>query len=162
MAGLLTKLKSKVLGPTLLAAGSPAPGFRLPSHDGRTIDLADLKGRKVLLWFYPKADTPGCTIEGKGLCGVHAEFERRGVVVLGASFDTPRDNRAFAEKFGFPFALLCDTDRSLGLAYGACDSADAGFPRRISYLIDEQGIVAHVFPKVDPATHAAEVLALVG
>ena len=57
MAGLLTKLKSKVLGPTLLAAGSPAPGFRLPSHDGRTIDLADLKGRKVLLWFYPKADT---------------------------------------------------------------------------------------------------------
>lgn len=82
-------------------------------------------------------------------------------MILGASFDDEAANRAFAEKFGYPFLLLCDTDRSLGLAYGAADTPEAGHARRITYVIDEQGIIRHVLPKVDPSTHTAEILKLV-
>jgi thioredoxin-dependent peroxiredoxin len=83
-------------------------------------------------------------------------------VVLGASFDDEAANAAFAKKFAFPFALLCDVDRKLGLAYGACDDAKAGYAKRISVLIDERGNVAKFYPKVQPADHPAEVLADVG
>ena len=79
-------------------------------------------------------------------------------MILGASFDTQSDNAAFARKLSFPFPLLCDADRSLGLAYGACDDAKAGYAKRISYLIDEQGTILKAYPKVQPADHAEEVL----
>jgi peroxiredoxin Q/BCP len=160
----MKSLLRKLLGaaptpPRMLAPGTPAPDFRVAAHDGSTVSLGDLRGRKVVLWFYPKADTPGCTIEGKGLCAGYADFERLGATVLGVSFDTPAENRAFAEKFGFPYLLLCDTGRELGMAYGACDSRDAKHAKRISYLIDENGIIVHAMPQVDPATHAGEMLA---
>jgi thioredoxin-dependent peroxiredoxin len=80
------------------------------------------------------------------------------VAILGASFDTQADNAAFAQKFGFPFPLLCDVDRRLGLAYGACDDASAGYAKRISYLIDEQGNILKAYAKVQPADHPDEVL----
>ena len=83
-------------------------------------------------------------------------------MILGASFDTPEENRAFREKFDFPFDLLCDVDRKVGLAYGATDSADAGYPARISYLIDPQSRVAKVYAGVTPADHPGEVLADIG
>jgi len=83
----------------------------------------------------------------------------RNVKVLGVSFDAVEENAAFARKFDFPFTLLSDTDRSIGLAYGACDDPKAGYARRISYLIDEQGSIARVYPQVDPRIHPAEVLA---
>ena len=79
-------------------------------------------------------------------------------MILGASFDSSSDNAAFAQKFGFPFPLLCDTDRSLGMAYGACDDPKAGYAKRISYLIDEQGKIFRAYPKVQPADHPEEVL----
>ena len=82
-------------------------------------------------------------------------------MILGCSFDTVDDNKAFADKFGYPFALLCDTDRKIGLAYGACDNPSAGYAKRISYVIDEKGIITHVMPKVDPTTHTARVLQMV-
>ena len=75
------------------------------------------------------------------------------------SFDTEADNRAFAEKFDFPYELLCDTDKEIALAYGACDSKDAGYPQRVSYLLDAEGRVARAWPKVNPKDHSAEVLA---
>ncbi|MFN2425008.1 MAG: peroxiredoxin [Candidatus Binatia bacterium] len=161
MAGFLRRL----LGggspaPRLLEVGSPAPDFRVPAHDGSMVSLGDLRGRKVVLWFYPKADTPGCTTEGKGFCSAHADFEARGTTVLGISFDDCAANAAFAEKFGFPYQLLCDTGREIGMAYGACDSRDAKHARRITYVIDEHGTIRHALPKVDPATHTTEVLAL--
>jgi len=80
------------------------------------------------------------------------------VVILGASFDDETDNAAFAKKFSFPFPLLCDTDRAVGIAYGACDDAKAGYAKRISVLIDEQGKVQKLYPKVQPADHPEEVL----
>lgn len=82
-------------------------------------------------------------------------------MILGCSFDSVSDNKAFADKFGYPFALLCDTDRKIGLAYGACDEADAGYAKRISYVIDEKGVITHTMPKIDPTTHTAKVLAMV-
>lgn len=81
------------------------------------------------------------------------------MVVLGVSFDSPAENGAFAEKFSFPFMLLCDERRDLGLAYGACEARDAGYPKRVSYLIDERGAIARVYGKVDPKGHPDEVLA---
>lgn len=162
MTGFLRKLLGRGGGaaPDLLDVGSPAPDFRVAAHDGSTVSLKDLRGRKVVLWFYPKADTPGCTVEGKGLCSDYAKFEALGVVILGVSFDDQAANKAFAEKFGFPYPLLCDTRRELGMAYRACDKPGAGHARRITYVIDENGIILHALPKVDPATHTAELLAL--
>ncbi len=148
--------------PKLLAVGSAAPDFSVRAHDGRIVSLRDLRGKKVVLWFYPKADTPGCTIEGKGLCSEYAGFAARGVEILGVSFDSQAENKAFAVKFGFPYALLCDTERKLGMAYGACDRPDARNARRITYVIDENGMIRQVLPKVNPDTHTAELLALLG
>lgn len=163
----MAEFLKKLLGgsstePMLLVPGSPAPDFSVLAHDGSTVTLRGLRGKKILLWFYPKADTPGCTIEGKELCSTHSRFAERGVVVLGVSFDGAAANKAFAEKFAFPYLLLCDTDRKLGVSYGACDKPGAGHARRISYVIDENGIIAHALLKVDPSTHAAEVLSLIG
>lgn len=86
------------------------------------------------------------------------EVEAKGLTVLGVSFDGVEDNRAFAEKFDFPYPLLCDTDRALGIAYGAADDASAGYARRISYVIDEEGVILLTYPKVDPKAHLDEIL----
>lgn len=157
------KLVGKLLGakPAVLPeVGTKAPDFECRTHQGSVVRLSDFRGRKVLLWFYPKADTPGCTIEGKSLCKHFAEFEARGVQILGCSFDTVEENKAFAEKFGYQFPLLCDTDRRLGLAYGACASNAAGFADRVSFLIDENGVIQARIPKVNPSTHTSEILKL--
>ena len=162
---MLGKLKKMIFGeappPKMLEVGTQAPEFRARMHNGRPLSLSDLRGTKVVLWFYPKADTPGCTVEGKGLCALQSEFDAAGAVILGVSFDAEPANRAFAEKFGFEYSLLCDTDRKIGMAYGACDSPSAGHARRITYVIDEAGKIRHALPKVDPATHADEILSLV-
>jgi len=144
----------------MLAAGSKAPEFNVKAHDGSTVSLGSLRGKKIVLWFFPKADTPGCTVEGSSFRDHYAGFRERGAQVLGCSFDTAADNKAFADKYGFPFPLLCDTSRSVGLAYGACRDASAKHARRITYVIDEEGRIAHALPDVDPTTHIAKVLAL--
>lgn len=126
--------------PKLLQPGTPAPAFEVKDHHGNLVRSGDLRGKRVLLWFFPKADTPGCTLEGQGFRD-HAGQLGDGQVIYGVSFDTVEDNRAFAQKCGFPYALLCDTDRSLGLAYGACASKDARYPERITYVVDEHGTI---------------------
>jgi len=145
----------------MLAAGTPAPEFDLKAHDGSRVRLSSLRGKKIVLWFFPKADTPGCTMQGSSFRDHHGDFTSRGVQILGCSFDTVADNKAFADKFGFPFPLLCDTTREVGLAYGACSTTSAKNARRITYVIDENGVIAHALPDVDPTTHIARVLALV-
>jgi thioredoxin-dependent peroxiredoxin len=142
----------------LLNAGDPAPDFKVKAHTGETISLADQRGSYVLLWFYPKADTPGCTIEGCGLRDRASEFADARATIFGVSFDTVEENKAFAEKFNFPYALLCDTERELGVAYGAAEGPDARSAKRISYLIDPEGVIAEVYGDVKPDRHPAEVL----
>jgi len=160
---LVGKVVAKLVGakPAVLPkVGAPAPAFECRAHDGSVVRLSDLRGKKVLLWFYPKADTPGCTTEGNSLCKHFDAFQARGVQILGCSFDTAEDNKAFAAKYGYPFPLLCDTDRSVGMAYGACTSRRAGFADRISFVIDEIGTIRAALPEVNPSTHTADVLKL--
>jgi peroxiredoxin Q/BCP len=145
--------------PRMLQVGERAPDFTARTHDGGMLRLADLRGHKVLLWFYPKADTPGCIREGGEFRDKWKEFKDRGVHVVGVSFDTVEENAAFARKFSLPFPLLCDTEKRIGLAYGVCSSVDAPFPRRVSYLIDEHGSIAQAYDKVSPDAHPGEVLA---
>jgi thioredoxin-dependent peroxiredoxin len=143
----------------MLKAGDEAPDFTLTTHQGEPLRLSGLRGRKVLLWFYPQANTPGCTAEGCSLRDNYSYYEENGIAVLGVSFDPVEDNAAFAGKYAFPFTLLSDTDRAVALAYGACDSPKATYAERISYVIDEQGKILRVYAQVDPRVHAAEVLA---
>jgi thioredoxin-dependent peroxiredoxin len=143
----------------MLKVGDTAPDFTLLTHEGQPLSLSSLRGHKVLLWFYPKADTPGWTTEGRGFRDQYADFEKHNIVILGVSFDTVQQNAAFAKKFDFPFKLLCDTDRKVGMAYGACSDPKAGYASRISYLIDEQGKITAAYPKVVPKDHPAQVLA---
>jgi thioredoxin-dependent peroxiredoxin len=139
--------------------GEPAPDFTLTSHQGKQVALAKLRGRKVLLWFYPEADTPGCTAEGCGFRDQIDYFDERNIQVLGISFNDVEQNAAFAEKYDFTFPLLCDTDRSVGVAYGACSDRKARFASRISFLIDEDGNLARIYDQVNPRDHPARVLA---
>jgi thioredoxin-dependent peroxiredoxin len=143
----------------MLRIGDPAPEFTQMTHQGKSVSLADLRGHKVLLWFFPEAASPGCTTEAKSLQEHRPYFEENKVMLLGASFDTVQDNVAFAQKLGLDFPLVCDTTRIVGRAYGACADLKARYAERISVLIDEQGRVMRIYDKVDPRDHAARVLA---
>ncbi len=142
-----------------LRPGEAAPHFAVADESGTVRSLADYRGKHVLVWFYPKADTPGCTRQGCALRDQWQDFEQRGVAVLGVSIDTAADNASFRQKHGLPFPLLCDTDRAMAIAYGAADDANAKYARRIAVLVDGDGKVAHVWTKVDPAGFAAAALA---
>jgi len=142
----------------LLAAGDAFPAWNLIDHTGKQVSSGDLTGTKYLLWFYPKAMTPGCTTEGDGLRDRFADLQKAGVEVLGVSFDPPRDNARFVREQGFPFRLLSDTDRTLATAVGAADSPQQPVARRISYLVSSEGKVLHVYGTVEPTSHATEVL----
>ena len=142
-----------------ITVGEPAPATLLSSHQGQPLSLAAYHGQKVLLWFYPAASTPGCTTEGLGLQARLLDFKKRGVQVVGVSVDPPAKNAEFAALQGFAFPLLSDPARTLAMRFGAADSPDAPYARRVSALIDERGVVRKLYPKVTPATHAAEVLA---
>lgn len=143
----------------MLEQGDPAPDFTLTTHEGKQLRLADLRGRKVLLWFYVEADTPGCTLEGRGFRDQAEYFADNNIEVVGASFDGVQENAAFAQKHAFTFPLMSDSTRAVAIAYGACSDPKARYPGRISFLIDEQGMIERVYDRVDPRDHAARVLA---
>ena len=143
----------------MLRAGDPAPDFTLPADDGGQFKLSSLRGRSVLLWFFPEADTPGCSLEGRGLRDHREYFDQSAIEVVGVSFDSVADNAAFARKHNFGFRLLSDTTHEVALAYGACDNLKARYPERISFLIDASGRIERVYDQVDPRDHAARVLA---
>lgn len=143
----------------MLEKGDKAPDFSLPDQNGQVHHLADYQGQSVLIYFYPKDDTPGCTKEACTIADVYNDFERQGVKVFGVSADGPESHRQFAEKYNLPFTLLSDEDRAVIRAYGAEKGEGEGSgTKRISYLIAPDGTIAKSYPKVDPATHAHTIL----
>jgi peroxiredoxin Q/BCP len=143
----------------MVKPGELAPEFIQRTHQGNSLSLASLRGRKVLLWFFPEAGSPGCSTEARSLQEHRSFFDESNIALIGASFDQVEDNAAFAQRLGLSFPLLCDSDRSVALAYGACQDLRARYPDRVSVLIDEQGRVMRVYDQVDPRDHAARVLA---
>ena len=127
------------------------------------MSLSDFRGKKVVLYFYPKDNTPGCTRQACAFAGAYAEFQKRGVEVIGVSRDSVASHVKFAEKFGLPFVLLSDPDRIAIEAYGVwqekkmCGKVSMGVVRT-TYLIDEQGVIIDVMPRVKPDTNAQEIL----
>ena len=119
----------------MLAKGTSAPSFSVKDHNGNEVSLSDFKGKKVVLWFYPKADTPGCTIEGKGFRDDYETFTKKNTVILGVSLDNESGNKAFAEKFDFPYPLLCDVNQEIALAYEAVKGPEDQYASRITYVI---------------------------
>ena len=148
----------------MLKVGDQAPDFSLLDQHGKTVTLSGLRGSKVLVWFFPRASTPGCTTEGCNIRDNHAAFVGSNVVVLGISKDTVRKQKNFAERNQFPFQLLSDEQGTTVSAYGAWGpkkfmGRTYDGIHRISYLIDEQGNVSQVFGKVKTKTHGTDVLA---
>ena len=143
----------------MLEAGTPAPDFAVPDQDGTVVTLESLRGHWVAMWWYPMASTPGCTVQGGGFRDRTPEFEEAGAVVLGVSFDTVEAQKHFADDQGFPYRLLADTDRTMGMAYDA-DPSDNGFARRTTYLIDPEGTIVRTYDLrgEDLEAHAGVVL----
>ena len=154
--------------PTLtLQPGDPAPDFTATATDGSTVTLASLRGRHVILFFYPKDDTPGCTKEACAFRDAHDEFGKLGAVVLGVSVDPVRAHQKFTAKYRLPFPLLADEDRKIVTAYGVWGEKVFMGRRyegthRVTFHIGPDGRIAQVWPQVKPETHAAEVLAALG
>jgi thioredoxin-dependent peroxiredoxin len=144
--------------------GRPAPDFTLESDEGRAVTLSSLRGSPVILYFYPKDDTPGCTAQACGIRDSWQEFAERGAVVLGVSPDTPESHVRFREKYGLPFTLLADPDHQVAERYGVwVEKKSYGKTywgiERSTFVIDEDGKVSRVMRRVKPDTHAADVLA---
>lgn len=140
------------------AEGQPAPAFQSLDQDGHAIALADFKGKPVVLYFYPKDETPGCTTEACGFRDGFAAIQATGAVILGVSADDVASHKAFAEKFHLPFRLVADPDHRIIDAYGVRMPV-LGWAKRTTFLVDRSGIIRKVFQGVSPAGHAQEVLA---
>jgi peroxiredoxin Q/BCP len=148
----------------MIHEGSPAPDFTLASDSGERVTLSQFRGSPVVLYFYPKDDTPGCTAQACGIRDAWGEFQRAGAVVLGVSPDDERSHVKFKEKYDLPFALLTDTDHKVADEYGAWgEKTFAGKTYegvlRSTFVIDTEGNVAKELRDVKPATHADDVLA---
>ena len=147
----------------LLEAGSKAPEFALSNQDGQEVKLSDFAGQKVVVYFYPKDSTPGCTRQACAFAAAYDEFTRLGVPVIGISKDSVKSHQNFIAKQNLPFVLLSDPDRQAIEAYGAWQEkklygkVSMGVVRS-TFVIDENGVIEKVYPKVKPDTNAAEIL----
>jgi peroxiredoxin Q/BCP len=147
----------------MLSTGSRAPAFSLPADDGTTVSLKSLAGKAVVLYFYPKDDTPGCTVEACEFRDMWAAVKKAGAVVFGVSPDPVTAHVKFKKKFNLPFPLLADVDHAVAEAYGAWGEKSMYGRKyqgilRTTFVIDGKGRIARVFEKVKPKGHAAEVL----
>jgi peroxiredoxin Q/BCP len=154
----------KLEGGLMVEEGKPAPDFELVSDSGEAVALSSLRGKPVVLYFYPKDDTPGCTAQACGIRDAWGEFEARGAVVLGVSPDDESSHVKFKEKYDLPFTLLADTDHRTAEDYGVwVEMNDAGNTymgvERSTFVIDADGNVAKELRRVKPDTHADDVLA---
>lgn len=145
----------------MLEPGARIPDFALPDQDGKPVSSASLAGHWALLWWYPKAASPACTIEGQELRDNAEEFAAAGCVVMGLSFDTPEENGAWAREQDFEFPLLSDVDHGVGRLFGVEREPDdqyAAFPLRVSYLVDPEGVVRRTYAVAGVQEHAVSVL----
>ena len=148
----------------MLNVGDKAPDFSLQSQSGETVRLSDFRGTRVVLYFYPKDNTPGCTRQACAFAGAYEAFQEKGVVVIGISRDSTASHARFAEKHSLPFTLLSDPDRLAIEPYGVWQEkklygkVSFGIVRT-TFLIDENGIIERIMPRVKPDTNAAEILA---
>lgn len=147
----------------MLEVGTKAPAFTLPDKDGNPVSLSDFTGKKVVLYFYPKDNTPGCTRQACAFAAAYADFKTMDVAVIGVSKDSTASHQRFAEKHGLPFLLLSDPELTAIQAYGVWQGkklygkVSMGVVRT-TFIIDEQGMIEKVMPKVKPDTNAAEIL----
>jgi len=147
----------------MLEVGTKAPDFTLSDKDGVPVSLSDFRGKKVVLYFYPKDNTPGCTRQACAFAGAYEDFKAVNAVVIGISKDSAASHQKFAEKYSLPFILLSDPERTAIEAYGVWQEkknygkVSMGVVRS-TYVIDENGIIEKVMPKVKPDTNAEEIL----
>ena len=147
-----------------LRVGDPAPAFSAATNGGGRVSLADYLGRNVILYFYPKDDTPGCTKEACAFRDSFAQFEQKGAVILGVSPDPVKSHDQFVAKFELPFNLLADADKAIATAYGVWGEKSFMGRKylgnhRVTFLIGPDGKIKQIWPEVKPTEHAAEVLA---
>lgn len=148
----------------MLEAGAKAPAFTLPDKDGNPVSLSDFLGKKVILYFYPKDNTPGCTRQACAFAGSYDAFRDLDAVVIGVSKDSTASHQRFAEKYNLPFLLLSDPELGVLQAYGVWQEkklygkVSMGVVRT-TFIIDENGVIEKVMPKVKPDTNAADILA---
>ena len=150
----------------MLKAGDKAPDFTLPDKDGKLVSLSDFAGKKVVLYFYPKDNTPGCTRQACAFAGSYGAFRDKNIEVIGVSRDSIASHVKFVEKYDLPFVLLSDTELSAIQAYGVWQEkknygkVSMGVVRT-TFIIDEGGIIQKVMPKVKPDTNAQEILSFI-
>jgi len=154
-AGLLAQFSA--FSAEMPKVGDKAPDFSVAASDGTTVHLKDYLGKgPIVLYFYPKDDTKGCTAEACGIRDTIGELKGLDVTVLGVSFDSVESHKAFIAKYNLPFVLLADTDKKVAKAYGVADD-NSKVASRVTFVIRKDGKIAFVDPKVNPATHAEEI-----
>jgi peroxiredoxin Q/BCP len=142
-----------------LAIGTDAPAFTTKDTNGNTVSLSDFKGKTVVLYFYPKDDTPGCTKQAQSFRDAQPDYQVKDIVVLGVSADDESSHQAFTAKYNLNFPLLADTDKSLITAY---DVDGGGYAKRVTYVIDGNGKIIHIDAAVNTPTHASDILTALG
>jgi peroxiredoxin Q/BCP len=147
----------------LLKEGSKAPDFKVLASNGETVSLKNFKGKRVVLYFYPKDDTPGCTVEACAFRDAHKKIEKTGAVILGVSPDSIKKHEKFIQKYELPFLLLADEDKAICKAYGvwvkkSMYGREYMGVQRATFIISDSGKIEKVYPKVSPKEHDAEVL----
>lgn len=151
---------------SLLEVGAKAPIFSTFDQNGKRVSSSDFEGKKIVLYFYPKDNTPGCTKEACAFRDQITQFQELNIVVIGVSIDSIKSHKSFSDKYQLPFTLLSDTDKDIVTNYGVWGEKTMYGKKyfginRVTYLIDEQGVISAVFPKVKPETHAEEILKLI-
>jgi peroxiredoxin Q/BCP len=142
-----------------LAIGTDAPAFTTKDTNGNTVSLSDFEGKTVVLYFYPKDDTPGCTKQAQSFRDAQPDYQVKDIVVLGVSADDESSHQAFTAKYNLNFPLLADTDKSLITAY---DVDGGGYAKRVTYVIDGNGKIIHIDAAVNTPTHASDILTALG
>jgi peroxiredoxin Q/BCP len=142
-----------------LAVGTKAPSFTTIDDEGNTVSLSDFQGKIVVLYFYPKDDTPGCTKQAQSFRDQYEDYQDKDMVVLGVSRDDQASHQQFKEKYGLPFKLLVDTDGAITKAY---DVDGGGYAKRVTYIIDGEGKITYVDANVNTSSHAQDILSAVG